>query len=157
MKEGSNRSKVRSLEKKRDAEASPPHKKPFFIIIFVGMPYNWSFYHPKSHWGGVGWYTVVSLLYDLCLWRPHLFDFKVSWCIILLFLRSSCILRAGQAGLIDRRAKTVWPGDDIMDYRHDLLLKFFNEKPNTFSLVFLHCIFMCSIDRYSSNRILTTY
>ena len=41
-------------------------------FFFVGMPYNWSFYHPQSHWTGVGGYTVVLLLYDLCLW-PHLF------------------------------------------------------------------------------------
>ena len=50
--------------------------------FFVGMPYNGSFYHPDPIERARGWYTVVSLFYDLCLW-PR-----------LLYLMESCYDRS---------------------------------------------------------------
>ena len=45
--------------------------------IFCWHAMQLVFLPPRSHWGGSGWYTVVSLFYDLCLW-PHLLYLMVS-------------------------------------------------------------------------------
>ena len=58
-------------------------------IFFVGIPYNWSFYHPGPIEGADVWYTVVLLFYDLCLW-PH----KIFICKKLLTYLSKSNHRA---------------------------------------------------------------
>ena len=56
------------------------------ILIFFKFPWSnifcWHaiqlvFLPPRSHWGERGWYTVVSLFYDQCLW-PQLLYLMVS-------------------------------------------------------------------------------
>ena len=45
------------------------------MFLFFGMPYlQLVFLPPRSNWWGRGWYSVVSFIYDQCLW-PHLLLF----------------------------------------------------------------------------------